>query len=496
METETRITSAMHAPGAILLISCYELGHRPAGLTRPLRALETAGFAPDVIDIAVEPLDIQKVKRARFIGISVPMHTALRLGVHLLHRIREINPNVFICMYGLYATLNADYLLSHGVDFCLPSSGTPQPPLSGGQIRDTLSGGQIRDTLSGGQVRDTLSRGQVRDMSAQLVELVASFVKKKGIKRPIDSVSVGKLPPLKVYAQFEDKDEVRTVGYTETTHGCKHLCTHCPIPPVYNGKFFVVQPDTVLAEIQEQVAQGATHITFGDPDFLNGPMHGLRILRAMHKRFPDLTFDFTTKIEHILKHRKHFREFAQLGCRFVISAVESLSDRVLTILEKHHTRGDVEIALDIVQGAGIALRPTWVPFTPWTTLDDYLEILEFIDTHGLIYHVDPVQYAVRLLIPPGSHLLNRPETKALSLTLDEASFSYTWAHSDARMDELHKMVNTLVENDARAGVDTLETFYRIWTLAADMHGSRHTPLGFRSKEAHRPAPRITEAWFC
>ena len=444
----------MHAPGAILLISCYELGHRPAGLTRPLRALEAAGFAPDAIDIAVEPLDVEKVARAQFIGISVPMHTALRLGVHLLHRIREINPDVPICMYGLYATLNADYLLSHGVDYCVSNTA-----------------------------------------SAELVELVKSLIKKERTEVNEAGFPATKLPPLEVYAQFEDNGEVRTVGYTETTHGCKHLCTHCPIPPVYDGRFFAVQRDTVLAEIQEQVVQGATHITFGDPDFLNGPMHGLRILRSMHAAYPNLTFDFTAKVEHILKHRKHFREFAQLGCRFVISAVESLSEQVLTILEKHHTRDDVETAIDIVHGAGIALRPTWVPFTPWTTLDDYLEILQFVNTHRLVYHVDPVQYVVRLLIPPGSYLLNRPETKTLSLTLDEASFSYTWSHPDARMDELHKTVNALVENDARASVDALDTFYQIWALAADMHGSRHAP-SCRSKEAHQLAPRLTEAWFC
>ena len=466
MKTETRIPLTIHAPGAVLLISCYELGHRPIGLTRPLRALEAAGFAPDVIDIAVEPLDTEKVARARFIGISVPMHTALRLGVHLVHRIRQINPDALICMYGLYATLNSEYLLSRGVDFCLPSSVTPQPPLSGGQDTDT---------------------------STQLVELVQSLVDGKQIETQKTGFHTAKLPPLEAYAQFEDNAEKRIVGYTETTHGCKHLCTHCPIPPVYNGKFFVVQSDTVLTEIQEQVAQGATHITFGDPDFLNGPMHGLRILRAMHDAFPSLTFDFTTKVEHILKHSKHFPEFAELGCRFIISAVESLRETVLTILEKHHTRADVETAIDIVHGAGIALRPTWVPFTPWTTLDDYLEILQFVETHRLVYHVDPVQYAVRLLIPPGSYLLNRPETKALSLTLDEAAFSYTWTHPDARMDELHKTVNALVENDARAGVNTLETFYRIWTLATDMQGQ---PPPKQRKGGHQPAPRITEAWFC
>ncbi|RKU16202.1 radical SAM protein [Candidatus Poribacteria bacterium] len=457
MDKETQTFSAMHAPGAVLLISCYELGHRPIGLTRPLGAFGAAGFSPAAIDIAVETLDAEKIKRARFIGISVPMHTALRLGVHLLQRIRDLNPEVLICMYGLYAELNADYLLSHGVDFCI-----------------------------GGEA------------STQLVTLVQSLVEKEQTKkqRPRATKNNGKLPTLEKYARFEDNGEVRTVGYTETTHGCKHLCTHCPIPPVYNGKFYPVQRETVLDEIQKQVAEGATHITFGDPDFLNGPMHGLRILRAMHDAFPNLTFDFTTKIEHILKNRKHFPEFAELGCRFLISAVESLSDRVLTILEKHHTRADVETAIDIVHSDGIALRPTWVPFTPWTTLDDYLEILEFVDTHCLVYHVDPVQYAVRLLIPPGSYLLNRPETKALSHTLDQTAFSYIWAHPDARMDELHKTVNALVQNDARTGVDTLETFYRIWELAADMHGSRHTSLGRNRKQTHLPAPRITEAWFC
>ena len=454
MGTETRIPSAMHAPGAVLLISCYELGHRPIGLTRPLRALESAGFAPDAIDIAVEPLDTEKVARARFIGISVPMHTALRLGVHLVHRIRQINPDVSVCMYGLYATLNVDYLLSQGVDFCISNT-----------------------------------------ISKELIGLVESVEKKAWIEVDDNGVSVDKRLPLEVYAQFEDNGETRTVGYTETTHGCKHLCTHCPIPPVYNGKFSVVERDIVLAEIQEQVAKGATHITFGDPDFLNGPTHGLRILRAMHDAFPNLTFDFTTKIEHILKHRKHFSEFAQLGCRFVISAVESLSETVLTILEKHHTRADVETAIEIVHGARIALRPTWVPFTPWTTLDDYIEILAFVERYRLVYHVDPVQYTVRLLIPPGSYLLNRPETETLSLTLDETALSYIWEHPDARMDELHKTVSTLVENDARMDVDPLDTFYRIWELAADMHGSRHTPL-YCSKAVHPPAPRITEAWFC
>src|SRR5206468_1333924 len=185
----------------------------------------------------------------------------------------------------------------------------------------------------------------------------------------------------------------------EASRGCLHLCTHCPIPPVYGGRFFVVPPDVVLEDVRRQVQAGATHITFGDPDFLNGPKHALKVVRALHAEFPALTFDFTAKVEHILEKRELFPEFGASGCVFMISAVESLSDTVLTILEKNHTRADVEVALKIVRDAGITYRPTWVAFTPWTTLDDYREVLDFVEENELIDHVDPVQYTIRLLVP-------------------------------------------------------------------------------------------------
>ena len=106
-------------PGAILLISCYELGHQPLAAASPIGFLQRAGFAPGVLDIAVDPFDDAKVKRAQFVGISVPMHTALRLGMRVAERVREINPQAAVCFYGLYAALNADYLLEHGADYCI-----------------------------------------------------------------------------------------------------------------------------------------------------------------------------------------------------------------------------------------------------------------------------------------------------------------------------------------------------------------------------------------
>ena len=106
-------------PGSILLISCYELGHQPLGVALPLGFLRQSGFEPDALDISVDDFDEDKVARARFIGISVPMHTALRLGVRVAQRVREINPTCHVCFYGLYAALNSDYLLEHGGDSCI-----------------------------------------------------------------------------------------------------------------------------------------------------------------------------------------------------------------------------------------------------------------------------------------------------------------------------------------------------------------------------------------
>ena len=94
----------------------------------------------------------------------------------------------------------------------------------------------------------------------------------------------------------------RAVGFAEGSRGCKHLCRHCPVVPVYEGRFRVVPVEVVMADIAQQVAAGATHISFGDPDFFNGPTHGMRLARALHEAFPQVSFDATIKIQHLIDH--------------------------------------------------------------------------------------------------------------------------------------------------------------------------------------------------
>jgi radical SAM superfamily enzyme YgiQ (UPF0313 family) len=458
---------------SILLISCYELGHQPAGIAMPMAFLRRAGFEVEAMDVSVQGFDTEKVMRARFVGISVPMHTALRLGLRIAEQVREMNPSCHICFYGLYASLNADHLLDTVADSII-----------GGEFEESLlalvkavDGGEPSD-IAGVSTRDNSSAPPLARLSFSIPDRSA-------------------LPPLERYAKLEHRGEQRLVGYVEASRGCLHHCTHCPIPPVYDGRFFAVKKEVVLGDVRRLAGAGARHITFGDPDFLNGPKHALNISREMHEEFPHLTFDFTAKVEHILKYRTLIPELAASGCIFVVSAVESLSESVLAHLEKGHTRADVAEAFHILREAGIALRPSFVSFTPWTTIDDFIDVLEFVESHGLIDHVDPVQYSIRLLVPPGSLLLARPDTAKWLGRLAQESFTYEWAHRDPRMDELHKQVSALVEQAVQRDEDTAVTFYRIRELAYRARGRQDSvqPVPDIEPLRSRP-PRLTEAWFC
>jgi len=463
----------MLGSGEILLVACYELGHQPLAVAWPAAFLERLGYRPAVMDLSVEPFNSEKVARAKIVAISVPMHTALRLGVMVAERVRAVNPDCHLCFFGLYAGLNAEYLFAHGAQSVI--SGEAEAPLT--------------DLVRALEVGDGRPLPFVRRLDQDAPPHL------RRLDFPVPSRTL--LPSLKSYAQLERDGRQEAVGYVEASRGCLHLCRHCPIPPVYGGRFFAVPRDVVLADIRQQVAAGAGHITFGDPDFLNGPAHALRLTRELHAEFPQLTFDFTAKIEHLLRHRGRLREFASLGCVFIVSAAESLNDTVLANLCKGHTAADIATVLSATREAGVELRPTWVAFTPWTTLADYQALLEFVDVEDLIDHVDPVQYSLRLLVPPGSLLLESPAMRPHLGTLEPETLSHRWIHPDPRMDLLHERVANAVAAAAQRGQDAAITFDLIRGLADELAGTPKRPgIAARLAPGRARPPRLTEPWFC
>lgn len=469
----------MFAKGELILISCYELGHQPAGLFIPMTFLAQAGYHAEAIDLAVTLFEPATIAQAKFVGISVPMHTALRLGVNVAQQLRTLNPQLHICFYGLYASANASYLLD--------------------TVADSVLGGEFEEALVE-LVKLVDQQQYLHSDITKLVNLAGVSTSTKAALPVMQRLAFlpsdrTVLPPLPAYAQLAYQGTQRLVGYVEASRGCRYHCRHCPIPPIYQGRFFVLPLETVGSDIDQLVAQGATHITFGDPDFLNGPKHALKLVRATHQRYPQLTFDFTTKIEHIIKHQDILLEMGSLGVLFVVSAVESFNNQVLTYLDKGHTRRDIEQAVKITKQAGIALRPSLVAFTPWTTLADYVEMLDIIEKQALIGQVDPIQYTIRLLIPPGSLLLAEHQNASWLGALQPEHFTYQWQHPDPAMDQLHQDITALVTQATKEGEEIAIIFYRIKQLAYQA-GGETIPLELLLGAKLAPVPRLTESWFC
>jgi radical SAM superfamily enzyme YgiQ (UPF0313 family) len=463
----------MRARGDILLISCYELGHQPFHLASLSAMLQQAGYLPMPIDTALDLLSDRAIRRARFIAVSVPMQTALRLGEQLAYRIRKINPQAHICFYGLYALLNADHLLQTAIDSAI-----------GGEYELPLL--KLIQAL---EQKETLSIPGVHTYKARSGPWIQ--------RTPFLVPDRGTLPPLERYARLQWKGALRLAGYTETTRGCKHTCLHCPLTPIYHGRFFAVPVEIVSSDIRAQVMQGARHITFGDPDFWNGPTHALRVIRAMHQEFPEVTFDATIKIEHLLQHRHLLPEMRANGCLFIVSAVESLNDTVLQKLVKGHNAADVATAFALTEQAGISLRPSLLPFTPWESLDSYIDLLNFFEHHHLVEHIDPVHLSIRLLIPPGSALLETEGRQEWLDTLDAENYTYRWHHPDPRMDALQQQVAALAAHGESCKVDPVEIFFQVKASALALKGQDFSITGALQNYGERKVlPHLTESWFC
>jgi hypothetical protein len=265
---------------------------------------------------------------------------------------------------------------------------------------------------------------------------------------------------------------------------------------VYDGQFRVVPVDVVLADIRAQVEAGAEHITLADPDFFNGPTHARRIVESLHAEWPSLSYDATIKVEHLLRHRDLLPVLARTGCAFVTSAVESVDDAVLERLEKGHTRADFVEAARVCRDSGLMLAPTFVAFTPWTTLEGYRELLDTIDALDMVGHVAPVQWSIRLLVTWQSRLLELPDIRAVIGGFDARTLTYPWRHADPRMDALQAAVMDVV--GVRLTRPRHEVFAEIRRLVAA--GNREPEPTVAStgpvRAARAAIPYLNEPWYC
>jgi len=415
--------------------------------------------------LAVEDLKENAVKTADIIGLYLQMHTATRLSIALLPRLKKLNSNSHIVFYGLYAPLNSEYLETIG--------------------GDSFVGGEFEDGLV--QIYNNLRE----EKASPSIHLTSTDSQNFSLPLRDD------LPDLSNYAYLIVGDgSKKIVGYTEASRGCKHKCRHCPVVPVYKGRFRIINNDMVLADIRQQISKGAEHISFGDPDFFNGPGHAVKIITALNQEFPWVSYDATIKIEHILKHKNLLPTLKETGCLFITTAVESVEEEILRILDKGHTQNDFKEAAKSTTEVGIPLSPTFVPFTPWTTKQGFLQLLDTIAELGLIGNVAPIQLAIRLLVPNKSYLLDTLEIQPHLLGYDQKALSYRWHNLDQSVEDLCSEVQKIVENSAANETGRFETFKTIYATTRKACGLNDDTFPYQLPMSDFTIPSMSEPWFC
>ena len=295
-------------------------------------------------------MDEASVQPADLVAFFLPMHTATRMALPLIdRRAPRAILRSHICAYGLYAPLNDDMLRERGVQ--------------------TVLGPEFEEAL-----RDLANRlSRAPDDSPRAPDRPADRAA-SGLQ---DARSLGSAAARTLRRAPDRRRTSRSSVTRRRTRGCKHRCRHCPIVPVYDGRFRVVPSDVVLADIAAQVAAGAQHITFGDPDFFNGPRHAMAHRRgAARAPIPASPTTSRSRSSTCCQHRdaapaaarhrlrlRHERGGVVRRCRARVAG------------QGAHARGLRRGSRLLPRRSVSTSSPTFVAFTPWTTMESYALML-------------------------------------------------------------------------------------------------------------------------
>ena len=426
----------------ILLTSFYDLGKQPKIIAEIVDRYNSSEIDFDFFDFSVEDQNID-LENYDVLGIYAPMHTATILSIEYI-KDKKLPNKMFT--FGLYGSVLEDFNSS---------------------IR------YIKDIES--------------DELALFLEINDDH--QFSLKNNIPNRQI--FPDISNYAHLVDGSNNLIAGSVETTYGCKHSCTHCPVPISFNGSFKTYSLEKIVSDVENQVNQGAKHISFNDPDFFNGPIHALKILESLNEKFPSITYDSTIKVEHIIKYKKYFKELSSLNMVFVISAFETTNDLVLSILEKNHTSNDLNNSIEISQDFGIDIRPTWMPFSPWTELNDLSNIVKLIEKYELRETVDPIQLTIKLLIPKHSLIIKKPEINKYLGNYEKNSLSFKWEYENNDVEKLQSSLFDFILNNSE-----LDDHKQYLGMVNIIEKCTDTKLLTNSSYDFKNVPKLSETWFC
>ncbi|WP_078552316.1 arsinothricin biosynthesis radical SAM protein ArsL [Bacillus alkalicellulosilyticus] len=404
----------------VLLVSTFEGGYQPISLATAHSALKKHEIETVILDTFVEGINEIKLKDADIVAISLPLFDSVQPGLELSKLVKELNPDAHITFFGQHSTIHSKRLVGRYGDTCIV--GEWEKPIV-----------EIAESLQKDHYDLSTIPGVVTEMHVQTNNIPHPLMSRDHFNVPARE----NLPPLDKYPQKQIEKLIgspQVVGSTEIARGCHHKCSYCSVFAAYDGKVILVPEDVIFQDVKNLVDMGMTHLTFIDADFFNAKKHGVNMIRKLHETFPFLTYDFTTRVDHILENQEVIKEMSEMGVKFITSALEFPLQKVLDQVVKAFKVEEIDKAISFIKTTGIQLNPTFIMYNPWIDLEDFVAFDEFVQRNELENIIDPIQYETRLYLYKGSPLLNNPTIQELDL--EEHEFHFEWKHRDPRVDEL------------------------------------------------------------
>jgi hypothetical protein len=237
------------------------------------------------------------------------------------------------------------------------------------------------------------------------------------------------------------------MGNIEASRGCHHKCTYCSVYGAYDGGVAAYESATVLADALQLAEEGVRHFCFIDAEFFNSRTIGVGVVEQLVDRIGPITFEMTTRVDHILDYTSELEKLVALGLRRVTSALEFPSDRILRIFDKHIDVEHMKAAITESARLGFELYPTFIPFTPWIEYEELLGFEDFLVGTGLARVTDPTALQTRLLLFKGSPLLSSPWMEDIATA--DRGFWVEWTHPDRRVEDLWQQRRSEAEGAGR-----------------------------------------------
>lgn len=247
--------------------------------------------------------------------------------------------------------------------------------------------------------------------------------------------------------------------HAEASRGCPWgRCTFCYVEQKYHGLATQWRPaaiENVLADLESLSARGARTVFFTDEDFVGPDWERIFSLcdaivaaKADGRIAEDMAFFISAGVNSLFVHDKQhaaeggvpalMRQLKRAGVRELFLGIESGCTSQLRRYKKGASVDQNLQAIHWVREAGIDLDLGFLPFEPWTTLDDLADNLAFARAADLVRH--HVRILKKVLLTPGTPIAERwaKESPGSPLKLSDLTLAYDF--QDARVGAIWDLV--------------------------------------------------------